>query len=219
MEHNQTKVEYVWLDGYKPTAGLRSKTKILTGPVTKLGDIPEWGFDGSSTEQAEGKFSDCRLKPVFLIPDPIRGTPHMIVLCEVFTADNKVHPSNTRAALRVADELYKKEEAWFGIEQEYTMFADGRPYGFPVEGFPAPQGPYYCGVGAENIVGRDLAEEHLSVCLEAGLTFSGINAEVGVPGGAAFATRSRGSSLDGALDFAIARRRIWHFNFFCTKAC
>ena len=182
MKHNtQVKVEYVWLDGYTPTAGLRSKTKILSGPVTKLSDLPEWGFDGSSTEQAEGKFSDCRLKPVFFIPDPLRGAPHLIVLCEVFTADNKVHPSNTRAALRAAAQKYKDEEAWFGIEQEYTMFADGRPLGFPLEGFPAPQGPYYCGVGAENIVGRELAEEHLSVCLEAGLTFSGINAEV-MPG-------------------------------------
>ena len=178
---NQIKVEYVWLDGYKPTAGLRSKTKILTGPITKLSDLPEWGFDGSSTEQAEGNSSDCRLKPVFFIPDPIRGAPHLITLCEVFTADNKVHPSNTRAALRIAAEKYKTEEAWFGIEQEYTMFADGRPLGFPLEGFPAPQGPYYCGVGADNIVGRDLAEEHLSICIEAGLTFSGINAEV-MPG-------------------------------------
>jgi glutamine synthetase len=137
---NQIKVEYVWLDGYKPTAGLRSKTKILTGPITKLSDLPEWGFDGSSTEQAEGSSSDCRLKPVFFIPDPIRGAPHLIVLCEVFTADNKVHPSNTRAALRIADAEYKTEGAWFGIEQEYTMFADGRPLGFPLEGFPAPQG-------------------------------------------------------------------------------
>jgi glutamine synthetase len=178
---NQIKVEYVWLDGYKPTAGLRSKTKILTGPITKLSDLPEWGFDGSSTEQAEGSSSDCRLKPVFFIPDPIRGAPHLIVLCEVFTADNKVHPSNTRAALRIADAEYKTEGAWFGIEQEYTMFADGRPLGFPLEGFPAPQGPYYCGVGASNIIGRDLAEEHLSMCMEAGLTFSGINAEV-MPG-------------------------------------
>lgn len=52
------------------------------------------------------------------------------------------------------------------------------PYGFPVGGYPAPQGPYYCGVGADKAFGRDLVEEHLDICLEAGLNVEGINAEV-----------------------------------------
>ena len=64
------------------------------------------------------------------------------------------------------------------IEQEYTFFKDGRPYGFPVGGFPAPQGGYYCGVGADEIFGRDIVEEHLDNCLAAGLAISGVNAEV-----------------------------------------
>lgn len=174
-------IEYVWLDGRTPTKGLRSKTKIIKGPVTKLSDIPEWGFDGSSTEQAEGRFSDCRLTPVFFVPDPLRGSPHLIALCEVFQANGDVHPSNARAELRAVAKKYKAHDAWFGIEQEYTLFQDGRPLGFPVSGFPGPQGPYYCGVGAENIKGRELAEEHMDACLRAGLTLSGINAEV-MPG-------------------------------------
>ena len=181
-----TMVEYVWLDGQKP-AQLRSKTKIVNGPVTKLKDIPEWGFDGSSTEQAEGKFSDCKLTPVYMLPDPIRlpaqasGKPHVLVICEVFQANGDVHPSNTRAHLRHVAEKYKKADAWFGIEQEYTLFQDGRPLGFPQIGFPRPQGPYYCGVGAENIMGRELVEEHMHACLQAGIALSGINSEV-MPG-------------------------------------
>ncbi len=174
-------VEYLWLDGRKPTPGLRSKTKIIKGSITKLKDIPEWGFDGSSTEQAEGRFSDCRLVPVFFLPDPLRGAPHLLVMCEVYQANGDVHPTNTRAELRAIAKKYQTADAWFGIEQEYTMYQDGRPLGFPATGFPAPQGPYYCGVGAGNIVGRDLVEEHMEACLKAGIELSGINAEV-MPG-------------------------------------
>lgn len=65
--------EYIWIDGKKPTAKLRSKSKVIDGPVEKLEQIPAWGFDGSSTEQAEGHFSDCLLKPVYFVPDPVRG--------------------------------------------------------------------------------------------------------------------------------------------------
>ncbi len=174
-------LEYVWLDGQKPTAQLRSKTKIINRPVTKLKDIPEWGFDGSSTEQAEGKFSDCRLTPVFFMPDPIRGFPHMLVMCEVFEANGDVHSSNTRAHLRHVAEKFKKHDPWFGIEQEYTLFKDGRPLGFPGTGYPRPQGPYYCGVGYDLAIGRPLVERHLKALLDAGFAASGINAEV-MPG-------------------------------------
>ena len=61
------KAEYIWIDGTEPTARLRSKTKILDDGVT---DLPIWGFDGSSTNQAPGKASDCVLKPVFSCPGP-----------------------------------------------------------------------------------------------------------------------------------------------------
>ena len=48
-------------------------------------------------------------------------------------------------------------------------------------GFPAPQGPYYCGVGTNFAHGRHIAESHYRACLYAGLTIAGINAEV-MPG-------------------------------------
>ena len=64
--------EYIWIDGYKPTAKLRSKTKIVDGKVENVSDLPEWGFDGSSTMQAEGHFSDCLLRPVSFMADPMR---------------------------------------------------------------------------------------------------------------------------------------------------
>lgn len=175
------KAEYIWLDGYKPTASLRSKTKILDTPVSTLADLPDWAFDGSSTEQAEGRSSDCILKPVRIVSDPIRGNPHILVLCEVFNADGTVHVSNARAALREVAERHTEHEPWFGIEQEYTLYKGAKPLAWPSEGIPTPQGPYYCGVGADKVSGRELVEKHLEVCLNAGLHISGINAEV-MPG-------------------------------------
>ncbi|MER5648445.1 glutamine synthetase [Streptosporangium sp. NPDC002524] len=171
------KAEYIWIDGTQPTAKLRSKTKVMADGA----ELPIWGFDGSSTNQADGSSSDRVLKPVFTCPDPIRGGSNVLVLCEVLNIDMTPHESNTRAALVEVADKYAAQESWFGIEQEYTFFKEGRPLGFPIGGFPAPQGGYYCGVGADEVFGREIVEKHLDYCIEAGLAISGINAEV-MPG-------------------------------------
>ncbi|WP_431967079.1 glutamine synthetase [Actinacidiphila sp. bgisy160] len=171
------KAEYIWIDGTEPTAKLRSKTKILADGA----EPGVWGFDGSSTNQAEGHSSDRVLKPVATYPDPIRGGDNLLVLCEVFNIDDTPHASNTRALLRPVAERFAGQESLFGIEQEYTFFQGSRPLGFPEAGYPAPQGGYYCGVGADEIFGREIVEKHLDNCLAAGLGISGINAEV-MPG-------------------------------------
>jgi glutamine synthetase len=172
------KAEYIWIDGTEPTAKLRSKTKIVADGA----ELPIWGFDGSSTNQAPGDKSDCVLQPVFSCPDPIRGGDNVLVMAEVLYTDMSPHVSNTRAACAEVATKFKDQEPLFGIEQEYTFFKDGRPYGFPSPtGYPAPQGGYYCGVGADEVFGREIVEEHMDACLTAGLHLSGINAEV-MPG-------------------------------------
>lgn len=173
--------EYIWIDGQKPTAKLRSKTKIIEGPVNSLEQIPLWGFDGSSTKQATTGSSDCMLKPVRFVHDPIRREDNILVLCEVLNANGTVHESNTRALLRKSEKKFRSFEPWFGIEQEYTLFEGSRPLGFPETGYPAPQGGYYCGVGADEVFGRELIEAHTDACLRAGLGIWGTNAEV-MPG-------------------------------------
>ena len=165
------KLEYIWLDGYKPEASLRSKTKIVSSEPGSPSDCPEWSFDGSSTEQAAGDSSDCLLKPVRMVPDPARKNG-FLVLCEVLNAAGEVHPSNVRGTFE------DDSDFWFGFEQEYTIMDDGLPLGFPKGGYPGPQGPYYCSVGTNNCVGRQIVEDHLDTCLEAGLSVTGINAEV-----------------------------------------
>jgi glutamine synthetase len=156
-------------------ANLRSKTQIKEfSSFPKLAELPNWGFDGSSTQQAEGKSSDCVLKPVAVFPDSTRKNG-ALVMCEVMMPDAKTpHPSNSRAT--IPDD----PETWFGFEQEYFFYEDGAPLGFPPNGFPAPQGPYYTGVGYKNVgnVARELVEQHIDICLDAGINIEGINAEV-----------------------------------------
>jgi glutamine synthetase len=169
------KFEYIWLDGYKPEPNLRSKTKVIEfdsydGAVDAL---PIWAFDGSSTMQAEGRNSDLLLLPCAVYPDPERANA-WLVMCEVLNPDETPHESNTRS-------LYSDDkDFWFGFEQEYVLVTpgSGRPVGFPEDGYPAPQGKYYCSVGTRNVTCREIVEQHLDVCLEAGLDITGINAEV-----------------------------------------
>jgi glutamine synthetase len=133
-----------------------------------------WSFDGSSTEQAPGGSSDCLLKPVYVVNDPQRKNAYL-VMCEVMNADGTPHASNGRATIEDDD-----NDFWFGFEQEYFLWdpRTNKPLGFPEGGYPGPQGPYYCSVGANNAYGRDIVEEHLDAIIEAGLNVEGINAEV-----------------------------------------
>jgi glutamine synthetase len=169
------KLEYLWLDGFTPVAGLRGKTRVVDGDPESftLEDCPMWGFDGSSTKQAEGKNSDCDLKPVALYKDSTKRNG-FLVMSEVMLPDGTPHPSNTRAT--VEDD----PGAWFGFEQEYFLYQDGRPLGFPESGYPEPQGEYYTGVGYRNIgdLARAIVDEHLDLCIDAGVNHEGINAEV-----------------------------------------
>ena len=197
-------LEYVWLDGNQPQQ-LRSKTKVVKGlseiktydePYKIVWSFPKWSFDGSSTKQAKagkGENTDCILNPIFHCNDPFRGDNHYIVFCEVLSPDGTLHPTNKRGKLRKFMENNKMKESindfensnWFGWEQEYTLttkpdFKDGEglPLGHRPNSEPRPQGDYYCGVGADNITGRRIVEEHLEKCVKAGLDISGVNAEV-----------------------------------------
>jgi glutamine synthetase len=178
--------EYIWTDGTEPTAIVRSKTKVIREdiPEVTIASFPVWAFDGSSTNQAPGGDSDRILRPVRFVPDPIRGSNAYLVMCEVFESDGKTpHATNRRARLRaVMDEGGTAQDPWIAFEQEYTFFDGSRPLGFPAERrYPPVQGPYYCGVGADEVYGREVVEEHLRACMEAGLMLTGINAEV-MPG-------------------------------------
>jgi glutamine synthetase len=201
------KLEYIWLDGYTPVAGLRGKTKVVDGdPDTfSLEDCPMWGFDGSSTKQAEGKNSDCALKPVALFKDSTKRNG-FIVMSEVMNPDGTPHPTNARATIE------DDPETWFGFEQEYFLMQDGRPLGFPETGYPEPQGEYYTGVGYRNVgdIARAIVDEHLDLCIDAGINHEGINAEV-AKGQWEFQVFGKGSKT--------AADQIWVARYLLLRLC
>jgi glutamine synthetase len=179
--------EYVWLDAHQTP---RSKTKVMTARPTKVSDCAVWNYDGSSTEQAEGHNSEINIVPRAVFDDPFRGYPHVMVLTDAYNAwDDAPAIGNTRKACADIHEKYTSHDAWYGIEQEYTLMKIGKvgekskfPFGFNDDNSePAPQGPYYCSAGTGNAIGRPVCDEHLSKCLAAGVKITGTNAEV-MPG-------------------------------------
>jgi len=175
---SRIQAEYIWIGG--SGADLRSKTKTIEQEVKDVSELPIWNYDGSSTGQAPGSDSEVYLKPVKIVPDPFRRGKNILVLCETYTPDMEPIPTNTRYNSKIIFDKVKDHKPWFGLEQEYTLFeSDGRtPLGWPRDGYPGAQGPYYCGTGTRNAYGRYIVEAHYRACLYSGLTISGINAEV-----------------------------------------
>uniref|UniRef100_A0A915PZE0 glutamine synthetase n=1 Tax=Setaria digitata TaxID=48799 RepID=A0A915PZE0_9BILA len=169
---------YVWIDG--TGENMRSKTRTISDMPKSINDYPIWNFDGSSTGQARsGQDSDTYLKPVAHYPDPFLGGNNKLVLCETYDHAMKPTTTNHRHMCNEIMEKCKSEKVWFGMEQEYLLLdRDGYPLGWPKNGFPEPQGKYYCGVGADKAYGRELVNAHYLACLHAGLQLFGINAEV-----------------------------------------
>ena len=180
MINHQVIAEYIWIGG---NGELRSKTKVLHDfrlQSLEAKYFPMWNYDGSSTKQAEGLNSELKLKPVAIYYNPFSNhhalANSFLVLCETLDKNDKPLPTNTRAEAAKLFETYqvKLEKPWFGIEQEY--FIMGGKFQNTFNGIT--QGQYYCSVGSKNAIYREIAEEHMNLCLKAGLKVSGINAEV-----------------------------------------
>ena len=170
------KLEYIWLDGYTPVPNLRGKTQIKEfDAFPTLEQLPLWGFDGSSTMQAEGHCSDCVLKPVAVYPG---SGPHQRRARYV-----RSHDAGRRHAARLQQARHDPRRRGRLVRLRAGIFLlQGRPPARLPESpaIPAPQGPYYTGVGYKNVgdIARQIVEEHLDLCLAAGINHEGINAEV-----------------------------------------
>ncbi|CAF3750481.1 unnamed protein product [Adineta steineri] len=174
---NKVMATYIWIDG--SGENVRAKTRTLDEEPKSPKDLPWWNFDGSSTGQAEGSNSDIYLKPVAIYKDPFMLGSNKLVMCETYKYNKEPTATNKRLSCEEAMNAAREERPWFGLEQEYTLLdRDGWPFGWPKGGFPHPQGPYYCGVGACQALGRDIVEAHYKACLYSGINISGTNAEV-----------------------------------------
>ena len=202
LTSNTIVAEYVWIGGSNE---LRSKSRVVTirKEAISVTDMPDWDYDGSSTEQAHTDNSEIILKPCALYRDPFRhqlykgtsrGIDCFLVLCSTFLPDGTPAKNNHRFK---AEQIFKdcdkvagiyNEETktidyiyspnpWFGFEQEYFIFCNDTnlPLGFH---HAVEQGQYYCSVGTKNALGRKIVEEHFKKCLDIGLGITGINAEV-----------------------------------------
>ncbi|XP_049867251.1 glutamine synthetase 1, mitochondrial-like [Pectinophora gossypiella] len=180
MPCNKILATYIWIDG--SGINMRCKDRILNCTPYCAEVAPGWAFDGSSCGQAATDNSDTTLKPAAVCRDPFRMEPHVLVLCEVYQGGGtEPVPTNYRHFCNEYAEMWRDEEPWFGIEQEYTLLDnDGWGFGWPKGGgFPAVKYEFsYCGVGAKYIAGRDISEAQTRACLYAGLDFEGTNAEV-----------------------------------------
>lgn len=184
--------DYIWIDG--SGINLRSKARTLNQKISHISEIPEWNCDGSSTYQAPVTQSELVLKPVAFFRDPFRKGDNILVMCDTWIwKDNtceKLIPANTNfrhfAKKIFATPQIETEEPLIAFDQEYNFVSQStkftkKPLGWPRNGFPGSEGPYYCSVGADVTFGRPIADLHFNACNYAGLKVTEFNSEI-MPG-------------------------------------
>merc|ERR1719502_2152940 len=201
--------EYLFIDAI---GDVRSKCRTVDAGKATVDQLPNWNYDGSSTCQAPGDDSEVIIKPRAIFKDPFRGGDNILVLTDTYTPGGTPLPTNTRAPAVEIFEGSDKEDPWFGLEQEYTLFNLDKvtPLGWPVGGYPGPQGPYYCSAGADVSYGRSVCDAHYRACLFAGIEISGTNAEV-MPGQWEFQV--------GPAEGIAAGDQLWVARYILQRVC
>jgi len=168
-ENPKSICEYIWIGG---KGEIRSKTRIITEPM-----FPEWNYDASSTGQSNSSGNtEGILKPVAFYKNSLRkinNYNNYLVLCETYDINGFPLESNSRNNAVKLFNLKPEEEPWYGLEQEYFLLINEDLASSSISNVFN----HYCGI-SEDKIERLIAEKHMELCLEAGLTISGINSEV-----------------------------------------
>jgi len=165
--------EYIWHDS---KSHIRSKTRVIHEYIKKItiNSLPDWNYDGSSTDQATTENSEVILKPVFFCKDPFRTIDKnicIIILCDLWLSEDEPHPHNTRVNAQKIFTKYNNSKILFGLEQEFFFNCDE-----DVNNKYDNSNEHYC---LENYFsGREYIEEAFQLCISAGLKITGYNAEV-----------------------------------------
>ena len=118
----------------------------------------DWNYDGSSTGQAEGLYSELLLKPVAVYNNPFMGgANHVLVLCETLDKDgNPQFQIAGQKQITYFPKIKKKNLVWnrTGIFYIRKRLSNNRN---------EKQGRYYCSVGTQNTYYRKVAERHISL--------------------------------------------------------
>ncbi len=182
------KFEYIW---FGASGELRSKVRVewvenVNSPLFKgeLESLPIWNYDGSSTAQASGEDSEVLIRPVRVYKSPFaQDIIEYVVLCETLLPNMEPHPTNNRSKVAhlFSESNVEKHDPMFGIEHEFFVLDRNTrlPLGFEgLNSYPAPQGQYYCSVGAGNAYGREFLQECLDKAIRCGIRVTGSNMEV-----------------------------------------
>lgn len=192
--------EYVWVDSKGQT---RSKCKTVSAKPDTHDDCAIWSYNGGPCGQADPKSSDVYLVPRKVFDDPVRGAPHVLVVCESITHSMEPAAGNFRAECAEVMEKYQGADPWFSMEQEYVCCDDqGNPLG-------CKESDNYCGRGALNLPPkmRELMGDHYAMCLRAGIKVSGMNTEAGKGQGEFQVGPCKGINIG---DHVIAARHTMH---------
>ena len=166
-------VEYIWLEGSGSDRIVRSRSRLLPliDANPRLEDFPVWSLASASVVQLPDDAQGALLLPVCHARDPLRDGDHHLVLCEVFGSDGREHASNTRAELRaVLDAGARRQQVWMAFDQPCSLrwIDDESNSAGALQGCDP--------VGPRGLSAHDVAELHARQCLQAGLSFCGIEA-------------------------------------------
>jgi glutamine synthetase len=220
------KMEYLWIDAFDT---IRSKTKVkmfnstdfkkLPSEFGEVGSvefdknlIPEWYFDGSSTNQSCEQNSDVILKPKFICLDPFNESNNIsfLVLCDTYNSNDTPHKTNKRVECSIIEEQSTRQNPLFGISQEYIICFLDSSIGNNFYQYAKNESPYYCGIGSNKIAIRNIMNDHLTKCLKAGLHFRGMNTGI---------EANKGEFQLGELSMTLIGDELWVARYILIRVC